>query len=316
MYYQDIEGGKIKSLKQIGKDMSKGFKKTIAVPLKKKVGRPVNKAVIKPGLRNLGEMGTQVGQFTNKELLPGAVTVGIPLASAMVGTLGAMAGIPPQLTMPLTEELLKEYIPDQYQSKNKYVNMFADLPTMALTGDFDQEQLENMGKEFTSTLYSDITKPKKVRRQSATTYNPEYPYQDLMEQTMNKYQIPIQQLYQQTPEVEEQPEEPEEQDIDDYDNTSYSQTYTQKTGSANALLGAGIKKKSKKKPKKKPKKEIIEELEIYTKTKPTYKKFQHAKNSSLEQLLEATKNKKDKDYQNKLNDISDKQLRLLEALGY
>ena len=289
MNYQEIEGGKIKSLKEIGRDMNKGFKKEIAVPLKKKVGRPVNKAVIKPGLRKLGEMGTQVGQFTNKELLPGAITVGIPLASAMVGTLGTMAGIPPQITMPLTEELLKEYIPDQYQSKNKYVNMFADLPTMALTGDLDQSKLESMGKQFTSTLYSDITKPK-MKRQSATVYNPEYPYQDLIQQTMNKYQQP--QQYQQ--------EQKQEYDYDNNDMT-YLQSYEQKTGNANALLGAGIKKK------KKSKKVIIEE----TKPKPIYKKYQHAKNASLEQLFEAIRDKKDKEYQSKLRELTDRQLEAL-----
>lgn len=291
----EIEGGKIKSLKQIGRDMNKGFKKTVAVPLKKKVGRPANNAVFKPGLRKLGEMGTQVGAFTNKELLPGAVTVGIPLAGAMVGTLGAMAGIPPQLTVPLTENLLKEYIPDQYQSKNKYVNMFASLPTMALTGDYDEEQLDKMGRNFTSSVIGDVSKAIKPKR------NYDNPYQDVIQQMMNNYPEQQQQYYNQLYDEQQQYEQQPQPDTEIEQQLEHDEN----TANVSGLLGAGLKKKNKSK--KKPKhKEVEEEVEVYTKTKPSYKKYSYAKNSSLEQLLDAKADKEEKAHKKALKEMVEK----------
>ena len=104
--------------------------------------------------------------------------------------------------------------------------------------------------------------------------------------------------------------------------------YEQKEGSSDALLGAGLKKKKRgshsaaepssasTRKRGRPKKIIVEETEIYIKKKPSYKKFSHAKNASLDQLLEATSEREDKEAKKAMKEMVAKQTAQLTALGF
>lgn len=327
MYYSEIEGGKIKSLKETTRDINRGFKKSIAAPLKTKVFRPANKQFFDPALREAGKAGTQIGKFTNKELLPAAVTIGIPIASASLSALGAMYGIPPELTYKLSETVLKEAIPDKYQSDNKYVGMFSEAINMGLSGDPNPQEMEALGKKFASTAYSDIDRKYINKQSSQSQYNPEDPHQDLIQQLMNKYPEYQQQFQSQVrqtaPQVQQyQPSQATEQTNDNinYSNAASSSNntmtmttspYQQKTGNEMGLLGAGLKKK-----RGRPRKKVEEYDEIYVKKKPSYKKFTHSKNAALEQLLEAKAEREDKEAKNAMKEMVEKQTKALTALGY
>lgn len=269
----NIEGGKVKSLKQIGRDFNKGFDKAT---------------------KGLARAGSEIGQFTNKQLLPGVVSAGIPLASTALGVVGQEFGLPPELTSSLSSNLMKNYIPKQYQSKSKYAGMFGDALNMALTGDYDPEQMIGM----MDTTLSDISgKPK---RQIGYRYNPDDPFQDILTQQLNRFP---QQDYEPDNQLLTQSQSTQE----DYSHGKYEQ----KEGNPDALLGAGLKKRRGRKPKI-----ITEEIEIYTKKKPSYKKFSHAKNTALDQLLEAKAEKEEKEASKAMKKMVEQQSKMLTALGY
>ena len=269
----NIEGGKVKSLKQIGRDFNKGFDKAT---------------------KGLARAGSEIGQFTNKQLLPGVVSAGIPLASTALGVVGQEFGLPPSLTSSLSSNLMKNYIPKQYQSKSKYAGMFGDALNMALTGDYDPEQMIGM----MDTTLSDISgKPK---RQLGYRYNPDDPFQDILSQQLNRFP---QQDYEPDNQLLTQSQSTQE----DYSHGKYEQ----KEGNPDALLGAGIRKRKGRKPKI-----ITEEIEIYTKKKPSYKKFSHAKNTALDQLLEAKAEKEEKEASKAMKKMVEQQSKMLTALGY
>ena len=68
---------------------------------------------------------------------------------------------------------------------------------------------------------------------------------------------------------------------------------------------------------RKPKKNILdEEIEVYIKKKPSYKKFSHAKNSSLEQLLEAKADREEKEAKKAMKQLVEKQSKALTSLGF
>jgi len=297
---------KPKSLKRIGKDIEKGFNKNITKP------------VLNPLMGGFKEMGSEMGKITNDYLLPTVVSTAIPLASTALGALGAEAGIPPEITSKVSQKVMENYIPKQYQSKNKYVHMFADAVNMGVSG-ADPNDMMRLQSDFTSALGDDLglnKKPIKKPLPSKDAYNPDNPYQDLMLQLMGNY-YPID-----NPIEEEQPKDNPNDDNDArYSNAELGEgadsikisnpPYQQREGSIDGLLGAGLKKRRSKKNIKK-----IEDIEIYTKTKPMYKKFSHAKNSSLDQLLEARQYNEEKEHKKALKSMINKQTKALEALGY
>ena len=281
-----LTGGKVKSLKQIGRDLNKGFDKAT---------------------KGLARAGSEIGQFTNKQLLPGVVSAGIPLASTALGVVGQEFGLPPELTSSLSSNLMKNYIPKQYQSKSKYAGMFGDALNMALTGDYDPEQMigmmdttlsdisgkpkRQMGYRYNQNGYNDITRYR---------YNPDDPFQDILSQQLNRFP---QQDYEPDNQLLTQSQSTQE----DYSHGKYEQ----KEGNPDALLGAGIRKRKGRKPKI-----ITEEIEIYTKKKPSYKKFSHAKNTALDQLLEAKVEKEEKEASKAMKKMVEQQSKMLSALGY
>lgn len=321
-----FEGGKIKSLKSIGKDIQKGFKKNISKPLQDKIIKPATKKIFNPMIDNFEDIGMKMGKITNEKLLPGVVSTGIPLASNALGLLGAEFGIPPELTSSLSQNLLEEYIPKKYQTNNKYVDLFSNALNMGLSGNYDPNTLMQFGKDLTGAIGEDLGLNSPIPTNEA--YNPDNPYQDLMLQLMKNH-FPIN-----LPQQINQPTKPIQQlqPIDDNPNDDldarYQQSdlgqgadsikitkppYQQREGNIDGLLGGGIKKKRGRKPKKVI---IEEEIEIYTKKKPSYKKFKHAKNSSLEQLLEAKEEKENKEAKKAFNEMVDKQKKYLSSMGF
>lgn len=350
----DIDGGKInvaKAFKKLGRDIDRGFKKEISRPIRNKVIKPANKKFFKPAQKALAEAGSKIGEFTNKELLPGVVSIGIPLVSTALGALGTELGLPPEITSEISENLMKELIPKQYQSKNKYVKLISSGIDSALSG--DPRDAMNFGKDLTGTVAGDVMKltgKHKVKQQIPTkeNYNPDDPYNDLLLQLFSNYQT-IPKLQPNTTMNTEQTINYDEQDNDVYEQNNIgeqgqlsrqqqmynenslsdaiykgsqiapdadsliitSPPYQQKEGSKMGLLGAGVKKR-----RGRPRKKHIEEYEIYTKQKPTYKKFSHAKNSSLEQLLEANADREAKEAKKAMKNLVSKQTNALTALGY
>lgn len=296
---------KPKSLKRIGRDIQKGFNNKIARPME-------------PLMDGFKDMGSELGKFTNDTLLPAVVSTAIPLASTAFGALGAEAGIPPEITSKVSQKVMENYIPKQYQSKNKYVHMFADALNMGVSG-ADPNDMMRLQSEFTGALGDDLglnKKPIKKPLPSKDAYNPDNPYQDLMLQLMGNY-YPIDNSTE-----EEQPiDNPNDDNDARYNNAELGEgadsmkisnpPYQQREGSIDGLLGMGLKKRRGKKNIKK-----IEEIEIYTKTKPSYKKFSHSKNSSLDQLLEARRDKEDKEARKAMKTMISKQTKALEALGF
>lgn len=304
-----IEGGKIKKVNfnKVGRDINKGFDK-------------VNKG--------FATAGNEIGKFTNKQLLPAVVSAGIPLASSALGVLGTEFGIPPEITSSLSENLMKNYIPKQYQSNNKYVNLFSDALNMGLSGDTDPNSMMQLSQNLSGTIGKDLGLDKQIKTPmpSKDAYNPDNPYQDLMLQMMMNYN-PIDTKHVKTTSQPYNQQTPiEDTSNNDEFDAIYGDSelgvkadsmkitkspYQQKEGNINALLGSGLKKR-----RGRPKKKVIEEIEIYTKKKPSYKKFSHAKNSSLEQLLEAKSDREEKEANKAMKEMVDKQSRLLTSLGY
>ena len=302
-----IEGGKVKSLKRIGKDINKGFTKAT---------------------KGMAKAGAELGKFTNEQLLPAVVSAGIPLASTALGVVGQEFGLPPELTSSLSENLMKGYIPKQYQSENKYVNLFGDALNMAVSGDADPYAMMQLQQGLTGALSEDLGgKPKiKAPLPSRQAYNPDNPYQDLMLQMMGNY-MPLASNIQQgnyMPQTTQQPVNDPNDDLDArYGDSELGQgadsiritkpPYQQREGNVDALLGGGMKKKRR----GRPKKIVIEEnIEIYTKKKPAYKKFSHAKNTALDQLLEAKEEREGKEAKEAMKKLVEKQTKALTALGF
>jgi len=278
------KGGKIKSSREINRDIRRGWKKNIA--------NPVNKDFLTPAGKTLAKVGTEVGKFTNNQLLPGLVSVGIPLASTALGMLGAEAGIPPELTSKLSSNIMKRYIPKQYQSKNKYVGLLGDALNMGISG-ADPESMSDFAGNLTGAISSDLRSKPKIKKPTQITDNP---YNDAISQIMSNYQPQEQ--------VQEQPQETDNnQDLNNpIDNTISNQ----KMGSYDGLMGEGLKKKRGRR-RKQPIEVII---------KKSSDNFRKPKNASLEQLLNATAERQEKQDKIKMRETLDRQNRALIAAGY
>lgn len=271
----DIAG----AFKKLGHDIDKGFKE--------KISRPANKEFFKPAEKALQKAGAEIGKFTNEQLLPGVVSVGIPLASTALGALGAEIGLPPEITSKLSENLMKEFIPKQYQSDNKYVGMISNAIDAGLSG--DQNKAMQVGQDFLGSVSGDIGKlvgKNKIKQSVPTSENfdPEDPYSDLMKQLISNYQtLPQnQQMDQQqddsTNDISNQPNIDYNSLSDaiykgsDISNDADSLTITsppfqQREGSSMGLLGAGIKKKRRGR-----KKKVIDDITEYKPKQRTYVK--------------------------------------------
>ena len=101
-----------------------------------------------------------VGKFTQNKLLPATVSIGIPLASTALGAVATMYGGPMagQMASSLSQNLMEQYIPDKYQSKNKYVGMFGDALNMGLSGDIDPMKAQSLGHQFLGNVQGDVGK--------------------------------------------------------------------------------------------------------------------------------------------------------------
>lgn len=262
----------------------------------KEINRAIRKKFVKPAGQFFNKAGSELGKFTNEQLLPAVTTIGIPLASEALGMLGAEAGIPPQLTSALSSNIMKEFIPKQYQSKNKYVGLISDALSAGMS-DNPMDAMNVMNKTI-GTVSSDIMgkpKPKPL------PIDPQNPYNSQIEQILS--------MYEQQPQTQEiQPTEqaklPNNEGVEPADALSHE---GQKKGSVNGLLGLGIKKKKRK---SKSKKEVVK-VEI---VKP--RKFTHAKNPALEQLLDASKEREEKSDRDEMREMVKKHTNALRALGF
>jgi hypothetical protein len=332
-----IEGGKIKkpkSLKQIGRDINK----KVIKPIEKTGNKALN------AIDTLAPIASDIGQFTNKQLLPAVTTIGIPIASTALGMAGEYLGGPlgGMAAESISSNLMKEYIPKQYQSKNKYIQALGDIVNQAgktaLTGEFDPEA--TMG-----TMTSLIPQG---RRSAKQNYNPENPYEDLLRYYTRGFpeapeMIPTQLI--------SQYDEPEQQkssvsdgqdgiyssgDIDDTaDSVKITKSpYDQKEGSTIGLLGGGIKKKKGRYPKGKSKSaaeiqrdadkkeaEAIKKMGKKSKVKKVeivkylpHERFSHAENESLRQLLHAKELRDNEDLRRSQKDASKAMLDLTREM--
>lgn len=208
----------------------------------------------------------KVGKFAEKQVLPAVVSTAIPLASTALGAVattygGPMAG---QFVQGMSQNLMDQYIPDKYQSNNKYINMFGDALNQgigAMNGDIDPNALMNLQGQFAGQVSKDLSRlstPKQPKYNYAPqmpyfppqmqyqkpVYNPDNPYEDLLQQLYNKYNMP--------------PSTPQIQPVDDpnddndaiyksaeiYNNgdnmTNAIPPFQQMEGSMRGLFGAGL----------------------------------------------------------------------------
>lgn len=312
---------------------------TLSKSIKKSAGK-IDKA-----FHNKKFTGTmkQIGKVAEKQILPNVVSAAIPLASTALGGLATMYGGPMagQVVSGMSQNLMEQYIPDKYQSKNKYVGMLGDA--MSQMYDPDPMALMNLQNQFAGQVSKDLSKittpknqqmpnyqPPKYQPPKYQTmpyypsvptnkfYTPENPYQDLMMQLM-KYQQPIPYDNQQN-EPEQKIQNNDSENVyagNEVDETADSMIlkkspYQQREGNVNGLLGGAIKRR-----RGRPRKnqtEIYEKIEIYN--RPSHKKFSHAKNSALDQLLEAKELKAQKKAQKMQNRVLKAQERKLKEMGY
>lgn len=321
MYDNYIEGGKIKTPRQI----NRAIRNKVFKPIHKDLIKPANQKFFNPTREALTTMGKELGNFTNEQLLPAAVSLGIPLASSTVGALGEMAGIPPQISGKLTENLLKGYIPKDKQSKNKYVNILGDALNMGFTGETDPMAFMNLEQKFTNALSKDIgldnprvvNQPKPI--DNYADEDDEY-YNHFINQITKGQFMPYR-----DPILKD-----EEEDLRDDNDALYGDgnlfnnadsmiitksPYQQMEGSANGLLGAGIKKKGRKKGKHINIPNYIDN-ELYVRKKPSYKKFTHSNNVALHQLLDAYEDKRDIERRKKTDKLIEKHNNFLTSMGY
>lgn len=347
-YYQDpnMDGGKIhwgKTIKKVSKAGNKyaGMAMDYTNPLSYALDKPI-----------LSEASHSANKFLKKKVAPVAVTVGMPIASTALGALATAYGGPAagMAAQQLSQSMMEQYIPKQYQSQNKWALMAGDMAgAMASQGfqdyasgmegfeDFEMPEMSPMQQAMFKTMGNVATNyaqqaPTRGNRgrpmyppsslPTSQYYNPENPYQDLMLQAMKSYMpLPQQGLTQppqppQAPKVDENALSDATYKKSDLGEGADSLTITsppfqQKEGSTMGLLGAGVKKR-----RGRPKKVIVEETEIYIKKKPSYKKFSGAKNASLNQLLEATSEREDKEARKAMKDLVKKQTEALTMLGF
>lgn len=203
-----------------------------------------------------------VGKFAEKQILPHVVSTAIPIASTALGALattygGPMAG---EMASNLSSNMMEQYIPKKYQSKNPYVGMFGDALSMGLSGDIDPYQMQQLQGQFTGQLLKDMTpKPPKYDSLDYTNnfqvrpniniplppriqYNPDNPYQDIIMQMMKNMSQPSD-----TKKISASDGNADNDAI--YSNAELGtgadsinnkiSPYQQKEGSMNGLLGAG-----------------------------------------------------------------------------
>jgi hypothetical protein len=176
-------------------------------------------------------------------------------------------------------------------------------------------------------------------------YDQTSPYRDMLEMMISKYQQPTEPLPNQSKMTSSflTPQTVSDPSVFVDDKIIYSQgklgpeadsillqapPYAQKEGSITGLLGSGIRRK------RKPK--SVTEMEIYVKKKlptkttssflsPTkttssflspHQKFSHARNSALDQLLEASHESESKAQKKAIREMVDRQTKMLKALGY
>lgn len=275
-----------------------------------------------------------VGKYTKNKILPNVVSTAIPIASTALGAVataygGPMAG---QATQSLSQNLMEQYIPKKYQSNNKYIGMFGDALSQgigAMNGDVDPNAMMDLQNRFTSQVSKDLTPKQKSYnnmsyypqmpiqeyRYERPEYNPDDPYQDLIQQYNN--QMAMQQYYQQpTQQMQNQPlisSEVSRNQTSNEDNdalyrnatigpgvdsiTNATPPFQQMEGSMKGLLGAGIRKRpltASDVQKISDKKMASYAKKMKTRTKNLYSEdIEGAINPSLQQYLGQTK-KKDK----------------------
>lgn len=255
----------------------------------------------------------KTSKVIKKEALPTAVTLGLPVAQIGATALGTYLTGNPMVGEMMGDfggKVAKGYIPDKYQSKNKYVNLLSEgigqIPGM-MSGEVDPQDMYNLGNEFMGNLQSDIFKGKKQGGDDYYT-----PYDMQMEQIMNPF-IPQTQPQSQPP-ANNQPLSYTQKtdnianiptytgDDDTYDDEIMIKTtpFQQKEGSSMGLMGSGRKKKKRGRPKKNN--TIIHKVEIIKKS--PHEKFQGANNASLKQLLDAQEMTKQKNLHQNLNDMT------------
>lgn len=237
----NIEGGKIpkpKSFKQMGRELNK------------KVFKPISKGGDE-ALNAFGQVGAKLGEFTNEELLPAVKTIGIPVASGMVGLLGEELGGPmgAMVSEKLTNQLLTDNIPGQ--SKNKYVKLLGNALNTgiqgAMSGQVNPQDLMGLGDELLGNISQDTLGKPKQSIPKSIGYDDNNPYNDIMMQLLNSYsyQPPLQSSDKQPP-----IDNPNDDNDALYSNselgegadsiTITSPPYQQREGSMQGLLGAGL----------------------------------------------------------------------------
>jgi len=270
----------------------------------------VNKAVKKAA--------NKVSKTIKKEALPTAVSLGLPIAE-MGATAAAtyLTGNPEAGKMigQMSGKVAKGYIPDKYESKNKYIQMLSEgigqIPGL-MSGEVDPEQMQEMGGKFMSTLQNDIFKGNKKGIEKYTT-----PYDVQMEQIMNPYvpQHYIPQQPQSQPSVSNEPLSYTQKadnisntptyagDDDTYDDELHIKTtpFQQKEGSSMALMGGGIRRK-RGRPRKNKGKTVIHKVEIIKRL--PHQEFQGAQNASLNQLLQSQERNNQRNLNQNLNDMT------------
>jgi hypothetical protein len=298
-YTSDIEGGRVKNpFKKLGKkidrgmlDAARGFSEY----------NPITQIISDPTVS--GAM-RDIGQFTNDELLPGAVSIGIPVASQALGALGAMYGIPPEVTSGMTQSLLETYIPKQYQSDNPYVQQFSGALTAGMSG--DPNAMANLQTGLSAQVSSDLYKGDKTT--PTTQYQTQSnPYESFILKLLSK-QGGLSSLVDTVNDDNDAQYKNSKLASDGDTMTNATPPYQQREGSAQALLGAGIKKK-----RGRPMKEIVR-VEIIEKM--PHQKFSGSKNASLDQLLSATSAKEDKEMKKALKDMIKSQSKALKSVGF
>jgi len=274
----------------------------------------VNKAVKR--------VANKTSKVIKKEALPTAVTLGLPVAQMGATALGTYLTGNPMVGEKMGDfggKVAKGYIPDKYQSQNKYVNLLSEgigqIPGM-MSGEVDPQDMYNLGNEFMGNLQSDIFKGKK---QGGHDYNT--PYDMEMEQIMNPF-IPQSQSQSQST-ANNQPLSYTQKtdnianiptytgDDDTYDDEIMIKTtpFQQKEGSSMGLMGAGVRRK-----RGRPRKnETVMKVEIIKKSPST--KFSGARNKSLEQLLEANEYKQSQMTKKQMEQFMKRSGHLFDALG-
>ncbi len=229
-----------------------------------------------------------------------------------------------------------------YYANPAYSNYYPPQP---------QQQRPPMGRPNTTLPIGGPSGPMgQIGGRPRPKYNPDDPYADLMEQMMNKMggmQPPTTEPTKPTEPVKQaEPTDTNDaiykkgQADEDADEVRITQPpYAQKEGSVMGLLGAGVRRRYKQEkgshsgllggkmikdydptePKRRrgrPKKsdEVIQE--VYIKTQLPHKKFSHAKNKALDQLLEATHERGEKESKKAMKEMVEKQTSMLKALGF